>query len=273
MRSTRCIVRSAALVGALMAGSAAAAERDPLEARFILDAGAFLVSTDTRVRLDGTLAVGRRGTDINFERTFGIGDADRFRLDAFWRIRSRHALRGAFFQNNRTGSRTLERDISFGDQTFPLSAQVSARSDTTIAQLTYEYAFLRRKRFEVAGSLGVYYADLEFDLTGSAWQELRRQNASTHAPLPLFGVRGLWRLTDALYVSGQAQYFDVNVDPYSGSLIDLKAALVWQVTDHLGLGVAYDDFDFRFDIDDEGDFNGRLRWEYGGLMAFASLMF
>lgn len=273
MRSTRCSMRGAALAAALVAGTAGAAERDPLQARFIVDAGTFLLSTDTRVRLDGTLAVGQRGTDINFEQTFGIGDADRFRLDAFWRIHERHALRGAFFQNNRTGSRTLERDITFGNVTYPLSAQVSARSDATIGQLTYEYAFLRRKRYEVAASLGVYYADLKFELAGTSGQQLRQQDASTQAPLPLVGVRGLWRLTDALYISGQVQYFDVSVDPYSGSLIDLKAALVWQATDHVGLGVAYDDFNFRFDIDDGNDFTGRLRWDYGGVMAFASLMF
>ena len=94
MRSTRCSMRGAALAAALVAGTAGAAERDPLQARFIVDAGTFLLSTDTRVRLDGTLAVGQRGTDINFEQTFGIGDADRFRLDAFWRIHERHALRG-----------------------------------------------------------------------------------------------------------------------------------------------------------------------------------
>ena len=30
---------------------------------------------------------------------------------------------------------------------------------------------------------------------------------------------------------------------------------------------------FRFDIEDAHDFDGRLRWDYGGAIAFASFMF
>ena len=40
----------------------------------------------------------------------------------------------------------------------------------------------------------------------------------------------------------------------------------------VGIGVGYNDFGFRFDIDARGDFDGRLRWNYGGAMAFATFM-
>jgi hypothetical protein len=99
------------------------------------------------------------------------------------------------------------------------------------------------------------------------------ENAKTNAPLPVIGLRGIWRLPHNLYLTAQAQYFKVEIDPYSGSLTDLKATLVWQMTDHVGLGVGYNDFGFKFDLDDEGEFNGRLRWDYGGAFAFASFMF
>lgn len=97
--------------------------------------------------------------------------------------------------------------------------------------------------------------------------------ATTTAPLPVVGLRALWQLPHDLYVTAQAQYFRVEIDPYSGSLTDLKATFAWQATDHLGIGIGYNDFGFRFDLDDEGKFNGRLRWDYAGALAFVTIVF
>jgi hypothetical protein len=156
---------------------------------------------------------------------------------------------------------------------------VRATSDLTIAQVSYEYAFVRKPRWELAGSAGLHYVDislgLEATISAQGNQASRQASgdASTSAPLPVLGLRGLWRLSDSVYATMQAQYFHIQLDPYSGSLIDLKATIVWQASDHVGVGIGYNDFGFRFDIEDERDFDGRLRWDYGGAMAFATFMF
>ncbi len=84
-----------------------------------MDAGTFFMSQDTEVRVDGELT-GEVGTEINFDETFGIGDFDRFRVDGLWRINDRHLIRGMYFENNRSGTRTIDRDINFGDETYPV---------------------------------------------------------------------------------------------------------------------------------------------------------
>lgn len=259
-------------------GTVSADERNPLESKFIVDAGWFFMSTDMRVRVDGE-TTSNVGSDVDYDDTFGIGDFDRFRADGSWRIAPRHLVRAMYFQNNRRASRSLERDVSFGDETFPIGVTVNARSELTVAQLSYEYAFLRRDNYELAGGIGVHYLDMGLGLDatvaaqgGTASRSLD-ESAATEAPLPVLGLRGLWRLPHNFYVSAQVQYFYVQFDPYSGSLIDLKASLVWQFSDHVGIGIAYNDFGFRFDIEDERDFDGRLRWDYGGAIAFATFMF
>jgi hypothetical protein len=259
-------------------GTASGDERNPLESKFIVDVGWFFMSTDMRVRVDGE-NTGSVGSDVNYDDTFGIGDFDRFRAEGSWRIAPRHLLRAMYFQNNRRASRSLERDVNFGDETFPLGVTVNARSELTVAQLSYEYAFLRRDNYELAGGIGVHYLDMGLGLDatlaaqgGTASRSLD-ESAATTAPLPVLGLRGLWRLPHNFYVSAQVQYFYLQLDPYSGSLIDLKASLVWQFADHIGIGIGYNDFGFRFDIDDERDFDGRLRWDYGGAIAFATFMF
>jgi hypothetical protein len=236
------------------------------------------MATDMRVRVDGETS-DALGSDVDYDDTFGIGDFDRFRVDASWRIAPRHLIRGMYFENNRRATRSLQRDVEFDGEMFPIGLTVEARSSLTVAQLSYEYAFLRRDNYELAGGIGVHYLDMSLGLEatlsgqgGSASRSLDAK-ATTHAPLPLLGLRGLWRLPHDFYVSAQMQYFYLELDPYAGSLIDLKASLVWQFSDHVGLGVAYNDFGFRFDIEDRPDFDGRLRWDYGGAIAFVSVMF
>jgi len=279
MRNLALILFACGATGAANAEETAnAQQRNPLQSKFIVDAGYFFMSTDMRVRVDGE-STSSVGTDVDYDDTFGIGDFDRFRIEGSWRIAPRHLLRAMYFENNRHATRALERDVTFRDETFPVGVTVNARSDLTVAQLSYEYAFLRRDSYELAGGIGVHYLDMGFGLDatvaaqgGSASRSLD-ENASTQAPLPVLGLRGLWRLPYNLYISAQVQYFYLKFDPYSGSLTDLKASLVWQFSDHVGLGIGYNDFGFRFDIEDRGDFDGRLRWDYGGAIAFATFLF
>jgi hypothetical protein len=277
-RMMRLMRRLLASIFACTLGTVEAAERNPLEAKAVVDIGWFFLSTDIRVRVDGE-TIDASGTDIEYDDTFGIGDFDRLRAEALWRIAPRHTLRGMYFENNRSATRSLDRDIVFGGSTFPVSASVTARSEITVAQLSYEYGFLRGNSYELAAGIGVHYVDMGLSLaatlngpTGSLSGAVE-ESASTQAPLPVVGLRGLWRLSDDLYITGQLQYFYLDLKQYSGSLMDLKAALVWQFTDHVGIGVAYNDFGFRFDIEDRHDFEGRLRWNYGGAIAFATVMF
>jgi hypothetical protein len=76
-----------------------------------------------------------------------------------------------------------------------------------------------------------------------------------------------------MYIDAHAQYLYIDYDPYKGRLWDLKASFVWQCTDHVGIGVGYDDFRFRFDVTDRPKFDGTLKWNYGGALAFATVMF
>lgn len=256
----------------------ARADDAPLTNRLIVDMGWFFLSTDTRIRVDGETAQSI-GTDIDFDETFGVDDTDRFRVDALWRFGKRHAVHAMYFENNRSGTRALSRDVQFGDEVFPVDATVAANSQFTVAQLSYDYAFLQRPNYELAGGIGVHMLDtglaLETTVTGTGGTIDRSisGSASTQTPLPVVGFRGLWRLSDQVYASAQAQYFYIELDEYEGSLSDLKAQIVWQFARHVGVGVGYNDFRFRFNIDDDGNFNGRLRTGYGGALLFLSATF
>ena len=272
----RTIIVSAVLLSSAGVADAQTHERGPLDATAILDFGGFFSSTDIRVRLDGE--GGRVGDSIDFDDAFGLDRFERFRFDGLWRIKGKHSIRGTYFKNNNTATRELDRDIDFGDETYPLGAATTARWELEVMQISYDYTFKRNDNYELAAGIGVHLLDAKLGLDstitgagGSASREIS-QTGSTDAPLPVLGLRGIWRLPHDFYFTAQAQYFYVDYDDYNGSLSDLKATVVWQATPRFGLGLGYNDFRFRFDLDKDL-FSGRLRWSYGGAMAFASVTF
>jgi hypothetical protein len=272
----RKLVVVAVLGGVL--GVAEADELDPLSSTFVVDIGWFFVSTDTRLSVNGETS-DTTGSDVDFDDTFAVGDLDRFRGEAAWRFADRHVVRAMYFQNNRSGTRTLDRNVTFRGQTYPVNASVTATSELSIAQLSYDYAFMHKPTYEVAAGIGIHYIDIAFGLdgeiaaSGAALAGSREARATTAAPLPVVGLRALWRFAPDWYLTGQAQYFHLNFEPFEGSLLDLKASVVWQFAEHVGVGVAYNDFGFRVDVDNENRFNGQLRWDYGGAIAFVSVIF
>lgn len=271
----RTTIISVALLG--IAGAATAqGDRNPLDATAILDLGGFFTATDIRVRLDGE--GGLRGDPVDFDDTFGLDDYESFRLDGQWRIKGKHSIRGTYFKNDRSSTSQLSTDINFGDETYPVGATTTAHWELEVMQVSYDYAFKRTENYELAAGIGVHLLDasLGLDATvtaggGSAQRELS-ESGSSDAPLPVLGLRGAWRLPHNFYFTAQAQYFYVDFNEYAGSLSDLKASIVWQATPRFGLGLGYNDFRFRFRLDKDA-FSGRLRWNYGGAIAFASVMF
>src|SRR4051812_32217022 len=115
------MIRSTIVVGALsIAAVAQAEERDPLNAKLIVDAGWFFLATDMRVRVNGETAAEPEGTDVNYDDTFGIGNFDRFRADLLWRFADRHSIQATYFKNNRSATHTLDKDVEFKGQLYPV---------------------------------------------------------------------------------------------------------------------------------------------------------
>jgi hypothetical protein len=254
-------------------GAALADPGDPLTDRFSVGVGTFMLETSTRVRIDGTAG---NGTEIDTQRDLGLKDSDRFRIDAYWRFLKRHKIRLLYFDTKNSAERSLQRDVQVGDTVFPIDARLDARLDTRVAELAYEYAFLHRDRYEVTGSIGIHNLRFALDLsasqTGSGRTLALDRDAEADGPLPVFGLRGVYRFNERFYADAQAQFFRLSVDPYRGRLEDYTASIVWTPFKHVGFGVGYNEFVTRLDVD-ANRFNGELRWRYGGARIFATASF
>jgi hypothetical protein len=267
-----------ALLAALALGPMAAGAEDApnlLTNPFYVALGTYIVETDTDVTLNGSSG---EGTRVDWENTFGSGEVTRFRLDGQWRFADRHKARFMWFDSSRDNSRTLEEEIDWGDETFPVSARTRAEFSFAVYELAYEYAFLRRDNYEVSASFGLHYTELELTLSakaetsGGALEADITESGDVGAPLPVIGLRGLWALPYDLWIDAQAQYFALSIDEYDGSLTDLRLMLNWQPKTWLGIGIGYNQFSVDVDVE-KNSFDGSLDWTYEGPMLFYSASF
>jgi hypothetical protein len=91
-------------------------------------------------------------------------------------------------------------------------------------------------------------------------------------PLPVVGLRGLWKLPHDFYVDAQGQFFALSIDEYDGSVQDYRLMLTWQPKPWVGLGIGYNSFKVDLDVERER-FDGSLDWKYDGPMIFYSASF
>ena len=275
----RLAVPVCSLAALLSAGSVLAQSASPAQAlldnAWVMNLGAFVVSTD----LDGSLN-GQSGTNpgVDFDRSFGKGeDATRLRGDVLWRITPAHHLRFMYFNNSSDRSRVLDAPIAWGDYTFNAGSRVDLKYEFEVYELAYEWAFIRQPSYELAATIGVHYSETTLRLSGAASitdangnvtnVSAATKNSTLPAPLPVIGLRAGWVIAPQWYLDAQAQFFKVNVDGYDGRWTDLRLGATWMFSQHFGLGLGYNRFSTDVDID-RGAFNGGLKSNYSGLQAY-----
>ena len=274
---TRMLCASAA---SLLLGSPVAFADDApnlLTDSFQVAVGTFIITSEPEVALNGDTSSGDK---VDFDEALGGGDSTRVRLDSFWRFgdTGRHKLKAIVFDMSRSNSRTFEDDIEWGGDVYPASAKIDAEFNFTVIEVAYEYAFLQREKFELDGSFGLHYTDLSSSLkaraavSGGQLNEDISNSASVAAPLPAFGLRGIWDLSHNFWLDATAQYFALSIDDFDGNLQDYRVLVTWQPKKWLGIGFGYNMFSVDVDVSKDR-FDGSLDWTYSGPMIYYSASF
>jgi hypothetical protein len=277
------------MVGALAASSALGQASPPvlvtgensptqqlLADPFVISLGLFVVNQTNDVQLNGTANL--KDNSVDFGKTFGTdGNASRFRADALWRITPTQHVTFMWFTNDVSGTRTLNKDINWGDDTFKAGFSATGEVRHNVYELSYEYAFWRARDYEVAASIGVHYDQLRANISGTATVTLpdgtierassQSKTASAPAPLPVLGLSGKWAATDNILLDASAQVFKISINGIDGSWWDLRAEGTWMFTHHIGVGVGYDYFDVHATMS-KNNFNGDIQWGYQGVTVF-----
>ena len=160
----------------------------PGEERLKLGGGVFLPSFDTKLRVDD-VNIGD-GTGVDLEDDLGFSSSETtFWVGGYWRFAAKHRIAAAYFQFDRDASATAKTDITIGDEIYPAGARLDSKFKFQVLPINYAYSFLKREKFELAGTIGLNWTKVDFDVSGSAslgGQDLdSKVSADASVPLPL----------------------------------------------------------------------------------------
>jgi len=263
------------LLPLLLAALPLAAQESLLFPRFSVTAAAAPSAFETNARIDPELT-GEQGTRIGFERDLGLDDSSTLqRFAVQWRPFYRHELTATYFSAPRNGLAQIDREITFRNQTYPVSALVTSQFDLDYASLTYTYWARRSDRDGFGLTLGAAALSLDASVTAAqAGSSVTvTQRADTDVPVALIGVQGRVAFANRLHGEGSVSTLPrVTIQDYTGRALNAAARLEYRPVNWLGIGAGYDYF--RLDVDvAQTSLRGTLDMTIRGPEAYVRLAF
>lgn len=226
--------------------------------RVMLQGGAAFNDIKSFMQLDSRTA--DIGTRVNLERELGL-TSSHTSADIVARIRlsERWIIEGEYFRVARKEAKRIEHEITFGDHTFDVGADVKGKLAISSYRLAAGYSFLRTDRAEVGGTLSLYVSDIGASLTGHAHVDGHYVGVSTGRysapiPLPAIGLYAHYALTPSWLVSGRIDYIDLNLSTakwfrddlkdVGGYVLSLEASTEYRLFDNVGIGIGYRRMEF-----------------------------
>lgn len=261
-----------AVLGIFLSGMAVGQEANwtvhpALQDRWSFDVGAYVADVKSSGSLNSTTGL---GTSISFEDDLGMKDQKtmgsflgRVRLGEKWRIE------GEYFSLNRSGSRAINRDISWGDNNYTIGTVVGSEFNSDIFRLSLGYSFIKNSNAELGVALGAHVTDFSTSLSAGS---LGKKEGDTLAPLPTIGLYGAYAFTPRWLLSGRVDVFSLDYDEYDGSLVNLTAGVDYRVSRHFGVGLGYRYVDYDVNMT-KSRFNGNISYQFSGPTLYATTSF
>ena len=238
-----------------------------LSDRFQIDTGYFRISANTVLRYNA----GPGSGDIDFEDDLDVNkDADTFWLDATWRVGRRHQLKLAYTKLDRQrGDYTLQRDFSWGGQTYNAGLSASTSTGSDILGGYYRFALVRNDRYEIGPTVGVGYLSLNARIeatgtvSGPGGTESRSLDERASTGSITGAVGGYAQAWPAKRLALYADFLYIKVSPgdTEASVTDWRAGANYYFTRNVGLGAQYKHYNYSYD-------RGVLVSELGGEITY-----
>jgi hypothetical protein len=244
-----------------------AAQEPENRERVAISFGAFVSNPSSEARVDSDTGT---GTDLDFEDDLGLKSSTTIvRLDGHWWISRRNRLDFSVFNFNRDGSRTIDKTINFGDQTFNVNTVLSSSQKLDIVKAAYTFAPLIRDRGFLGFTAGLY-AQTKLSLSEAALGKFDSEKLT--APLPVIGVRGQYAITDRIMLRGALERFGIAVGDVSGHWSDFYIGTDYGIGKRFAVGLAYNKVTVNINADggDHG-FRGALDWGYDGWLIYMNM--
>ena len=210
--------------------------------------GGFYAESTTVARL--STSTGGAGIDVSFEDALGLEERKWVgEFSAYWRISNRWRVDLDYFRLARTATRVLAQDVSWGDQTFAASTEVTSSLTITDTRAAVGYSFFRRPDKELGIGLGVHMLGYKASIEAANGSGARSESVT--APLPVLALYGQFALTDTWALSLRQDWLSLEYDKYSGSIRATKIDIVYQPFKHVAFGLGMHSLDLKLDVQND----------------------
>lgn len=228
--------------------------------------GTFVTDRDSEARLDSDSG---EGTDINLEDDLGLDSSMSVgRLGGYLWLGQRHRFDAAYFDMSREATRPIDETIEFGDEVFTINTVIETEQELSIIKADYTFAAIARDRGFLGITAGLYVAETALSMREVTLGSYETESLT--APLPLFGLRGDYAITDRITLRGAMQWFAFEADDVDGRLTDFYFGADYGLGERqrMAVGLAYDRVSMNIGAQDDDGFDGRLDWGYDGLLLY-----
>lgn len=267
MHKASALITSLALLFSAM--PAIAEQSADMDDRFSVSLGMFFTDRDSRMSLDGE--VPNSGTDIDLEGDLGLDSSGTvFRMDGYFRFNERHRIDFSAFDLSRNGSKQIDEELVWDGEIYPIDVLIKSSFDMSIYKLAYTWSFMQRDNGYLGATAGLHIVDIGTSISAESIGQSSRGGAT--APLPVFGLRGQYDFSEKWSLRGSAEFFVFEYENYSGSLHDIYAGIDYQFSRHVAFGVGINIVGLNVGVA-ETNFDGDLKWRYGGGLLFLKFDF
>lgn len=249
--------------------------------RIWIDLGGSTNDLATQASLSGAAGV---GATIDFEDVFNLaGNKKTFRLFGTARIsENRRYIDFGYVSINRSGSRIVQEDLTWGDYVFQAGGTMTAEFDTRFIYAAFRYDFLHEEKIHLAGSAGFSTTTLKAGLTGEGnavgpggpISGTFTNEASITAPVPMVGFNIDWAITKRLILRHYSRLFWINVSSVDGYMSESGVHLNWLFVRHFGLGIGYDKNEIKIkEVTINTDDTGKFDYRVSGLALYLNFAF
>lgn len=230
--------------------------------RFNFKAGGFFPINNTTIRVDGKRG---HGTDIDLEK-FGMPRHTPTLLFGFnGRFGNHNRVDFNYYRLHRHAEKTLEKEIDFGEHTYPIDANVYGYFNTDVYRVSYGYSFFSNKKFDIGANIGFHVLafDLGMSTTGNTLELSYEDDFGITAPLPNFGIWGTYAISSKFAITTEVDYLSVKIDNIKGKIIATDIAMQYKLLEHFNVNLGYTGLWVNVDASKKG-FEGDLSWGYSG---------
>ena len=185
----------------------------------------------------------------------------------------------------RKGTRTLDRDITARDTTFTAGGNISSELNIKLYRFLYNYSFHHDEKVELAGSFGLYFANIGASLSsnltctggltcgaGATLTPGSTSNTLT-VPLPSIGFLVNYNFTPRLMGTARFDWFYIETAQFKGAMNELYFGLEYRLFKHFALGSAYNRLDIDADVDPKKGAGFSFKNDWNTLFIYGSLYF